>query len=250
MASEIYLCDALGESIVPIWTMRGDTLFCTLSGPSLNGTPASIPLDALDFADPLPSLLSKSATPIVAKALDFTKKPVWYNPKEHWLGWVPVSKASSLFEKIDDDLIGFLLDDDPVNTVDQYSDVYGYSSEDEHDEPREMYAGCYLDETWTNTASEMAKRLHSIATTLATHTEFYSRGPAGEMGPIPVALDEGALFQLQLSEEGAQDAVTDAKRTILSLLGFIAWFQSVKALITTKLSWEDQEFVKSLRLEN
>jgi hypothetical protein len=182
--------------------------------------------------------------------LDFAKSPVWYNPKEHWLGWVPVSSASSLFERIDEDIVGFLFDDDPVVTVDQHADVYGYSSEDEHDVPRKLYAGCYLDETWTNTAIEIAKRLHSISLVLASRTEFYSRGPTGEMGPVPAALDEGSLLQLQTSEEGAQVAATNAKRMILSFLGFIAWFQSVKALVTTKLSWEDQNFIKSLRLED
>ncbi|KAJ7798604.1 hypothetical protein B0H13DRAFT_2391528 [Mycena leptocephala] len=184
-----------------------------------------------------------------AQVHGFTKGPVWYNPKEHWLGWVPNSAASALFERIDEDVIGFLFDDDPVETADQHADVYGYSSEDEHDVPREMYAGCYLDELWANTASEMAKRLHSVAITLASRTEFYARGPTGEMGPVPAALDSEILFQLQTSEEGAQAAVTDAKRAILSALGFIAWFLSVRALSTTKLSVEDQEFVKSLRLD-
>jgi hypothetical protein len=77
------------------------------------------------------------------------------------------------------------------------------------------------------TAIEMAKRLHSIALTLASRTEFYSRGPTAEMGPVPTALDEGSLLQLQTSEEGAQVAATNAKRMILSSLSFIAWFQSV-----------------------
>jgi hypothetical protein len=70
------------------------------------------------------------------------------------------------------------------------------------------------------------------------------------MGPVPTALDEGSLFQLQTSEEGAQAVVTNAKQMILSFLGFIAWFQSVKALVTTQLLWEDQDFVKSLRLDD
>ncbi|KAJ7919589.1 hypothetical protein B0H13DRAFT_1868349 [Mycena leptocephala] len=235
---DVYLSNRLGDYLLPIWSMKNNTLFCSLSG-----SPNAIPPEAMSYMTPVPFLLQETTPHEVSRALDFIKGPTWYNPKEHWLAWVPTTGISPLIE----DPVGFLFSTDPIKLETETADVY-YSS-DEGNEPRQSYAGCRIEENWIKFVMDTARRLYNISMTIAASSDWYCRSAwSGDLGTVPGPLEEISLTMLHYKEESARDAAKSAQRNIASHLGFISWFSSVKDLKVCNLSSEDYKYVLSLRL--
>ncbi|KAJ7693476.1 hypothetical protein B0H16DRAFT_1751490 [Mycena metata] len=140
-----------------------------------------------------------------------------------------------------------LFDTRAVDIVEDYADVY---DSDHQIEPRRAFAGYFLDQNWRNEAKLLARCLHRLSTALATSTDAYHYNPLTyEYSPIPDKLDEPRLDAVHFRQEEAQDTANCAKRTILSMVGFLSWFQTVKDLRVSGLPEEDIEFLHSLRLD-
>ncbi|KAJ7887944.1 hypothetical protein B0H13DRAFT_2342179 [Mycena leptocephala] len=238
MLDDVYLTNRLGDYLMPIWSMRQNVLFCSLSG-----NPNSIPPKAMDYMSPVPFLLQDSTSKEVAQDLDFLEGPTWYNLREHWLRWVPTTEVPPLV----DDPVGFLFSAEPPELEEETADLY-YSS-DEGGNPRSTFAGYHIPNNWASTVSSVAHRLHGISMTLASSSDWYCRGTwTGALGAVPSLFEEVTLTMLHYREESAREAMRSAQRNVGSHLGFISWFMSVKELKSCKLSNEDYQFVLSLRL--
>ncbi|KAJ7840342.1 hypothetical protein B0H13DRAFT_2366313 [Mycena leptocephala] len=174
MDDNVYFTDYIGNPIKSTWTARGEDLLC-----SVYASPESVPLPIMSFREPAPYLLQPSVPKPLLKELDPAKYAVWYNPHEHWTGWIPCE-----------------LPDDAMET-EEATDPVGF---------------CFS---------------------------------AGEVETVADGMDDRARME---HHSEALDAADEAKRTVLSLLGFIAWFLSIVEISSTALSPEDQKFVASLRL--
>ncbi|KAJ7482591.1 hypothetical protein FB451DRAFT_1029787 [Mycena latifolia] len=96
----------------------------------------------------------------------------------------------------------------------------------------------------------MGRSLYEICIKLADSIDFYGRRSwLGERGDVPMPLDEGPLRSLLHTKEEAQLVIERARKSILSLMGFIACFQSLISLAVSELSEEQRKLVKSLYLE-
>ncbi|KAJ7171770.1 hypothetical protein C8R43DRAFT_1120150 [Mycena crocata] len=210
-----YLTDAMGADIVPLWSLKHGMLWC-----SINDTLDRIPTRANDYIKMSIPLLPPSTSPELIKDFDFMIKPVYYNSEEHWLGYIP-TKGSIEFEG---DPLAMCFDRLPVETVSEFVTLYS-SSDDGLDGHSEL-AGYTLAPAWTDSAIVLARRLHSICVSLALSTDFYGR------------------------DSCTQAAVGNVKRSIMSLVGFVSWFQTVKEITATDLSLEDRAFVQELRLKD
>jgi hypothetical protein len=135
-----FLTDPSGFVVEPVWTKRNNTWISSF-GASLD----SIPLDALRFKTPLPFLLRSTTTDDVLTALDYSKFPVWYNPEEHWLPWIPRGRPD--WSDAEDDPLAYLFDIRAVPTEVNYTLMYGTSSDsDDPMEAKEIFASCVINE--------------------------------------------------------------------------------------------------------
>ncbi|KAJ6543747.1 hypothetical protein DFH09DRAFT_1321932 [Mycena vulgaris] len=234
-----FLRDSVGNELVPIWSLRQSTYWC-----SLNATPGDIQIHAMEYyADP-PHLL-RTTTARAIEDLDFTHLATWYKPDEHWLAWVPTAPLSVMR----DDPVGYVFDSQDIDLVVDHADVYGYDSERSHDSPSRVFTGYFLDESWSNQIVLLGQRLYAISVKSVCTTDFYGRNEwNGEMGDVPAELDSTRLTGIHPGSSAAQLAASAARRTILSMLGFLTWLQSVKAVAKWAIGNEDKEFVKTLRL--
>ncbi|KAJ7838437.1 hypothetical protein B0H13DRAFT_2367462 [Mycena leptocephala] len=215
----------------------GQDLLC-----SVYATPDSVPLSIMTFRDPVPYLLSRTLPKPLLVELDPTKYAVWYNPQEHWVGWIPRELPSDAMETDEVvDPLGYCFGSKEVETVAEYTDMY-YSS-DEGGESRPTLAGWTIANEWTSYVIQTGRHLHDICLELASSTEFYNCP-----GPVPDPVDYARLELVFYQHEEALDAAESAKRASLSLLGFLAWFSSVTEVSTSSLSPEDKKFVASLCL--
>ncbi|KAJ7819726.1 hypothetical protein B0H13DRAFT_2378170 [Mycena leptocephala] len=221
---EDFITTAFGDHLLPIWSLRQDTWFCSLGAP-----PNAIPLLAVSHMTPLIDLLDPITSVETLRALDYTKAPVWFNAKEHWLSWIPTEPTSVLFE----DPIGYLFDERPVDTVDEYTDFYGSGSDDGMpNEPSRILAGIRLSQEWTNIATTTASRLHEICMTLTASSDFYCRNRwTGDLADVPQKMDVTEVLVIHFTEEKAQEAVTVVD---MSKIG---------------ISMEDRQYIHSLRLD-
>lgn len=237
-----FLVDSSGSPVEPIWSKRNDSWFC-----SFGATPDKIPFSAIKYKNPLPYLLKSTTPSDVLRALDYTKSPVWYNPEEHWLSWIPLGRPSWSDEE---DPLAYLFDIRPVPTEANYTLMYGAGSDsDDPMEPKEVFAGYFIEENWQSTAKFHAQLLHGICMSLATTTTWYSSNRwTGASGDVPQKIDEPLLTMVHSSEDRARKAGAAIQRSTLSLVGFIAWFQTLVRLEDTTLHSEDQDYVRSLRL--
>jgi hypothetical protein len=231
--------------VEPVWTKRDDTWIC-----SFGATADSIHQDALNFKSPLPFLLRSTTSESVLAVLDYSKFPVWYNPEEHWLPWIPRGKPD--WSDSEEDPLAYLFDVRPVLTEANYASVYGAGSDsDDPMEPKDIYADCFIEENWQRTAKFTAELLHGICLNLATTTSWYkSNRWTGNPGNLPRKIEETAFSMVYSSEENALKAGAAIKRSTLSLAGFIAWFQTLIRLEDTALHEEDRAYVRSLRLND
>ncbi|KAJ7884924.1 hypothetical protein B0H13DRAFT_1889761 [Mycena leptocephala] len=217
---EDFLVDPSGNVVEPTWSKRDETWFC-----SFGATPESIPRDALRFKTPLPYLLKSTTSSDVLSALDYSKFPVWYNPEEHWLPWIPLGKPD--WSDGEDSPLAYLFDTRPIPTEANYTSMYGTGSDsDDPMEPRDVFAGYFFEEGWQATAKFTAELLQGICYTLATTTVWYSTNRwMGATGDVPRKIDETMITRVHSSEEG-----------------FIAWFQTLIRLEDTTLHKEDRDY--------
>ncbi|KAJ7806735.1 hypothetical protein B0H13DRAFT_1929446 [Mycena leptocephala] len=214
-----FLTDTSGRVVEPAWSKRDDTWFCSFGASS-----ESIPREALKFKTPLLYLLRSTTSDEVLAALDYTKSPVWYNPEEHWLSWIPLGRPD--WSDGEDDLLAYLFDVRPIPTEANYASVYGTGSDsDDPMEPKDVFA--------------------------ATNTVWYNTNRwTGASGDVPLKIEEVLFTMVLSSEEQAQRTGEAIKRATLSCAGFIAWFQTLIRLEDTALLQEDRDFVRSLRLSD
>ncbi|KAJ6499731.1 hypothetical protein C8R47DRAFT_1259095 [Mycena vitilis] len=241
-----YLTDPSGEEVVPIWSRQKSNWWC-----SLLADPSQIPEAASKYLDSPPFLLRKHTSPGVLRDLDFTSQASWYNPAEHWLGWTPTSAlAPSPLSPEVEDPIAFVFNSNPVDTIDEWANIYGYDSEKEHDEPSRVPAGARIGETWQVTATYVGNRVYAICKGLAVANRFYCRDAwLGHVGDIPAPFDEQAMAISYPSHERCQEEAVRARRNILSGLAFLAWFESILPLEDSGIAEDDIEYIKSLRLK-
>ncbi|KAJ7917858.1 hypothetical protein B0H13DRAFT_2321929 [Mycena leptocephala] len=240
-----FLADATGSIVEPTWSKRNNTWFSSFGAPS-----EKIPHDALKYKTPLPHML-KSATPgRVLAAMDYTKSPVWYNPEEHWLSWIPLGRPD--WSDGEEDPLAYLFNIHPVPTQANYTLMYGAGS-DSNDpmEEKEVFAGYFLQQEWQSTAKFNAEILHGVCASLASMTAWYNSNRwMGASGDIPRKIEETKITMVYSTEESAQKAGVEIKRSTLSFAGFIAWFQTLIRLEDTTLHKEDQEYIRGLRLND
>ncbi|KAJ7813628.1 hypothetical protein B0H13DRAFT_2382333 [Mycena leptocephala] len=228
----------------PTWSQRDNTWFG-----SFGASPDAIPHNAMKFKTPLPYLLKPTTPADVLAALDYSKSPVWYNPEEHWLAWIPQGGPTW---SDGEDPLAYLFDIRPVPTKANYTLMYGTGSDsDDPMEPKDVFAGYFVEESWQDMAKSEARRLHGICLTLAATTSWYSTNPwTGAPGDVPRGIDEILLSMVHTTEERARRAGDATKRATLSFVGFISWFQSLVVLENTALIKEDKDYVRSLRLND
>ncbi|KAJ7809444.1 hypothetical protein B0H13DRAFT_2385232 [Mycena leptocephala] len=240
-----FLIDSGGSTVEPTWSKRDDTWFG-----SFGATPDSIPHDALKYKTPLPYLLKSTTPSEVLAAMDYSKAPVWYNPEEHWLPWIPLGRPN--WSDGEEDPLAYLFDIRPVPTQVNHTLMYGTGSDsDDPMEPKEVFAGYLLEEDWQSVAKFNAELLYGICSILATTTSWYdSNRWTGTTGDVPRKVEETTIAMVYSSEDGAQNAGTAIKRSTLSCVGFIAWFQTLVRLEDTALHKDDQDYIRVLRLND
>jgi hypothetical protein len=245
MDTNIYFTDYVGNLLKSTWSARGRDLMC-----SIYAVPESVPMSILLFRDPVPFLLQPSVDKELLIELDPAKYAVWYNPREHWAGWIPRELPNDAMETEEvSDPVGFCFSQKEVETVAEYAEVY-YSS-DEGGISRPTLAGWTLEPEWSSYVIQMGRRLHDVCLELASTTEFYTRpGLVRISGDVPNPLDYAKLERIFFQHSEAIEAAAEAKRGILSLMGFLAWFLSVVEISATSLSSEEQKFIASLRLND
>ncbi|KAJ7089145.1 hypothetical protein C8R44DRAFT_990950 [Mycena epipterygia] len=235
---DVFHQDANGNDLVPIWSLKQNTFWCSLSG-----LPNDIPQDAIRHMNSLQYLLRPASDKEISDALDWTKRPVWYNPEEHWLGWTPRGPLLP----IEDDPIAFVFDDTPVILQEQLSDV-GTDSDD--GQPKVALAGYEINSNWTERTIAAARRLQSICSTVVSVSDFYNESPwTGPEGDTPEPLDESKLTGVHWNAVAARGAACDARKVLLSYLGFLSWIQTIQPLWSTAVSEEDWDYARSLRLD-
>ncbi|KAJ7147067.1 hypothetical protein C8R43DRAFT_1129853 [Mycena crocata] len=229
----------MGDSLIPLWSLKAGVLWC-----SINDNPSKIPPKANDYIKMSLPVLPKETSIEFIKDFDYMIRPVYYHSEEHWLGYIPTKATVPL----EDDALGFIFDPEPVDTMSIYTDVY--TNNDDEPQPENVLVGYKISEVWTDLACVMARRLHAICYSLAVSTDFYGRDSwNGIMGDMPEAMDETKLERIHWNDEEAQQAVGNAKRSIMSLVGFLSWFQTVKQITASDLDASDRAFVGSLRLK-
>ncbi|KAF8215856.1 hypothetical protein K438DRAFT_1748732 [Mycena galopus ATCC 62051] len=230
-----------GDPLVPVWSLQDHIAFL-----SLLGAPSDIPANAVKYIGSSPVLLLKTTPRSVLQDFDYVKCPVWYNPSEHWLGWVPTGKLS--YPLVDP--VEFLFDNSPPSITEEYADIYGYDSESsDSSRPTRMSAGHLIDIGWMDRLMPVAMRLHDIAVSFASSSSWYCHpGDGAIAGELPEPIDGEWLKVSHWMERDTLDASETARRACLSLLGFLAWFQTL-ADVDAALSSENTEYLRALELD-
>ncbi|KAJ7810958.1 hypothetical protein B0H14DRAFT_3480176 [Mycena olivaceomarginata] len=240
----IYFQDSLGNLLVPIWSKKDSVRLCSLLAP-----PTSVAPKIMEYSDRALHLLDATIPKTVLQDLDYAVRAVWYRSDQHWLGWIPKGEPRSSPYETDPplDLLGICFERGPAPTIDEFYDVY---DSDHQISPVERPAGCRLDSAWVQEVTYLGDRLHATSQTLAETSDFYSRGyPSNRIGDVPGPVDVKAIDVLFSNEGEAQDAAMGARRSLLSLLGFLSWMMSLVQLKDTKLSAGDQKYLQQLRLD-
>ncbi|KAJ7713976.1 hypothetical protein B0H14DRAFT_3523132 [Mycena olivaceomarginata] len=237
----IYFSDTYGKPLVPVWTPIGSTFICSIGARTTPVAP-----HILKYREPVPFLLTPAASAQLLADLDFTKFAVWYNPKEHWKAYIPNSTVRECpFGELEEDPVGICYGEFCVGTTEETREIY--TNTDDVDQPEFLFEGSFLSADWTDEILLLGSRLHSICLTLANTSDFYRNG--GTVGEYPEPLDQERLRGVHQHSQAAQLVARATVRSVLSMLGFIAWFLTVVELHHTKLSDEVKDFVVKLRLE-
>ncbi|KAJ7224236.1 hypothetical protein GGX14DRAFT_387001 [Mycena pura] len=193
-----------------------------------------------------PHLLHRTISEDILKDLDYTRNAVWYLPEEHWLGYIPTQALSAPME----DPIRLLFERGPIRLRERTTEVYGLD-EDFPDEPRNAFVGYWLNRPWVDWMIDCGRQLYRIAMALVADSDFYGEIPGSRVnGDTPAHMDESELYFTYDYEDEAQLVAVRARRQVLSILGFVSWFLTIKPGWETALSFEDQGFLTSLFLRD
>ncbi|KAJ7301425.1 hypothetical protein DFH08DRAFT_906866 [Mycena albidolilacea] len=205
----IYFCDAYGKPLVPASMPYGSSFICSISTRTARVAPR-----ILKYREPVPFLLSPTASPLLLTDLDYVKSAVWYNPSEHWKTHIPTSAPrDSLFGELEEDPLGICYGEFCVGTTEETREIY--TNNDEVDQPEVFSEGSFLSAEWVDEILLLGRRLHSVCQTLATSSDFYRRGDS--TGEFPEPLDEDHLRGVHAHSHAAQIVAQVAVRGVLSM---------------------------------
>ncbi|KAJ7127197.1 hypothetical protein C8R44DRAFT_874268 [Mycena epipterygia] len=103
--------------------------------------------------------------------------------------------------------------------------------------------------SWVVHTAYFSSRLEDISLALVMKSPFYGPNPwSSQMGDMPEVVKEDSLTGTHYQKKDAQKVAANARRTILSQLGFLSWFQTIKPSWREDLDAEDLAFIKRLRL--
>ncbi|KAJ7065962.1 hypothetical protein B0H15DRAFT_972268 [Mycena belliarum] len=235
--------DSQGNNPVLIWSINdADQLWC-----SFNSEPEMMAPDAGNFLNLPTTLTTATDNNGNLVALDCERYAVYYDPKVHWLGWNPIRGGYPPSGTLHDSL-EFLFDQSPVATEVLRANIPTSSSSDGYKE-LEGDVGVEIDSAWREDMERLSHRLRDISLTLVRKSPFY--GPnvwdptAGDMPGVV----SNHINWAHLSERDAQRAAATARRNLLSQLGFLSWFTTVKVRWPDDLEAEDIAWIKALRLD-
>ncbi|KAJ7601704.1 hypothetical protein DFH06DRAFT_1352188 [Mycena polygramma] len=225
----------------PIFSTKNGANWC-----SLNGTPDEIdPATSVSIlSPPTPWIATTSLETMgIARDPNFLQYAAIYSPTEHYLGWMPMKALEDV-----EDPAAIAFDATPVDLYDHYTDVQRAGGSDDSGSPR--FVGYYFKEEWVNNIAYLSGRLRHIVVTLALSTDWY--GPNAwtlEVGDLPGEMDYQLLRMFQTNRAEASRTSGEARRCLLALMAFIAWFTSILPSWRDELQQDDKELVESLRLE-
>jgi hypothetical protein len=142
------------------------------------------------------------------------------------------------------DLFAYVFDyRELIGTTEETYDAY---DSDGH-ELGEQRAGCMLDKRWTEPCVTDSIRLGRICEALAKSNE-YSSHHLGQLGNFPAAVLRSDIQHGFQTERKAQDAAAEAKRTVISQLGYITWFLACREDWGRGLAIAEKVYITSLCL--
>ncbi|KAK7037867.1 hypothetical protein R3P38DRAFT_3181919 [Favolaschia claudopus] len=237
----IYLPDSRGEFLVPIWSLNAGTTFCSFLAP-----PSSVSPQLLKYANEVPMLLEEATPTDTLIEVNIAKYAFWYNPREHWLGFIPNQPPpEGPFYEDWVDPIKLVFSEAHVSLVDQSND--GYDS-DGRSTGSQWYGVC-VNYDWANRMCELGDALESVWRNTLANTDFYRKGRSlGVYGETPRVIDKSNLKDTFRHEDYAKEAILRARLALKSQVGFIAWLFTVVTVKDAKLSEEDENFLAAMRL--
>ncbi|KAJ7854022.1 hypothetical protein B0H13DRAFT_1903834 [Mycena leptocephala] len=120
---------------------------------------------------------------------------------------------------------------------------------DDGDSP--AFAGYFLDGAWQTHILFISRRLNDIIMDLMIKNDQYSHLPwTSQLGDLPEQLKEDKINQLSYYEHEAREMANDARRLILSQLGFISWYSSICPRWKEDLDGSELEFIEAFKLED
>ncbi|KAJ6526120.1 hypothetical protein DFH09DRAFT_1415979 [Mycena vulgaris] len=220
-----------GDRLLPIWSVNSGIRWASFGAPA-----AEIPAEANALINLFPPFPKQRGLVRLSEA-------AIYEPRLHWLGWSP---TCGLVDE-DNDPAAFVFNANPVTLTEQYDDVQRSGGSDDGDSPN--LVGFVLPDFWSTNALYLSRRLYDISMTLVLKTDWY--GPNEDttrLGDMPAQLDEEELARIHYYSKDAHESANEARRILLSQMGFVNWFSSVKTNWSDDLSQDDRDFLKELYL--
>ncbi|KAJ7859426.1 hypothetical protein B0H13DRAFT_1901449 [Mycena leptocephala] len=228
-----------GTRPVYIWSLRGDKHWCSVGAPS-----DFIPPDANEFIGTVKAYTTLRSARGLLNGLDQETFAAVYSPTTHWLGFSPTSKVTE--EGDDPSMIAFSVNPAPLQ--EHYYDVQRSGGSDDGDSP--VFSGYFIEEGWQNHLLYVSRRLYDITMNLVLKDEYY--GPNSwttQLGDLPEQLQSEDISGLRYDEREAQEMADDGRRVVLSQMGFLSWYISVRPGWKDNLEQEDVDCITELRLE-
>ncbi|KAJ7502566.1 hypothetical protein B0H11DRAFT_1907123 [Mycena galericulata] len=225
-----------GDDLVPIWSVLNGQKWC-----SLLGAPSNIAPDANLFIHKgisYPKVTDKFGG---LEVLDWENYAVFYDPAHHWFGFNPADTLRPIVGTIIDP-VEFAFDQTPVRVTELYNDVQRAGGSDDGDSPDLI--GYTLDAMWVSNTIYISQRLKDIAMAFVMKSSFY--GPNSwttRLGDLPDQVSVDELQDWFYLKKDAQAAAGNARRNILSQMGFVSWFMSLTPNWTSELESEDADFL-------
>ncbi|KAJ7799846.1 hypothetical protein B0H13DRAFT_2390743 [Mycena leptocephala] len=167
-----------------------------------------------------------------------------YTPRLHWLGWSPISRVYDDGE----DLSTIAFNANPVPLQEHYYDVQRAGGSDDSGSP--VFAGYYLEERWQNNILFVSRRLHDIVDNLVMKSEYYGHNSwTTQFGDLPGQVQDQDVSGLRYRDYEVQEMASDARRVVLSQMGFVAWYTSACEDWEKNLDDDDLDFIQALKLE-
>ncbi|KAJ7721067.1 hypothetical protein DFH07DRAFT_972406 [Mycena maculata] len=239
------LRDADGLRPEYLWSIRGHVRYC-----SVGDSPDRIPLAINDYI-PLPRPYPKTTISRgILSTVNFEIHAPIYYPPEHWLGWNPINSLaprSSPHGALEDPAaLAFTQDEVELDEV--FEEVPGAGGSDGGTD--NCLVGYTIVEWWRLNSIYLSRRLRDISVSLVMKSDVY--GPNAwttRLGDMPEPLEERPLSDCHYQRAEAQRAAGDARRNILSQMGFLSWYIAIKSNWDRDLDLDDINFLKSLRLD-